>query len=60
MWRKTKKRRQTQNHTNEGVVVCSACVVERRKYAENKITPTRVWFHPRRVWEAFMEEVDEK
>jgi len=60
MWRKVKKRRRTQNHTNEGVVVCSACVVWHMKYAEHEITPMKVWFRPRRVQEAFVEKVDEE
>jgi hypothetical protein len=45
---------------NMPTVVCLACVVERRKYAENRITPTRVWFGPRHVRAAFVEKVDEE
>ena len=55
MCRKANKRPRTQNHTKR-VVVCSACVVRHRKYAEHEITPTKVWFHPRRVQEAFVEK----
>ena len=55
-----KKGCRTQNHTNEGVVVCSACVVWNRKYAEHEITPVKVWFRPRRVQEVFLEKADEE
>jgi len=35
-------------------------VVGHREYAKHEITPIRVWFHPRHVREAFVEEIDEE